>query len=141
KLRILGLSVITDMCLPDALEPARLEEIIAVANEAEKKLRVLVRRGIAELQKSPHGNQTVNPPGNPMRRPPPPAPRVPPPPPRTRPPRRPPPPRPPPPPSGSRRRSPSAPPPTPPPSPASRPPKSRSPPPSTPAAGSGSLTP
>jgi purine-nucleoside phosphorylase len=49
RLRILGLSVITDMCLPDALEPARLEEIIAVANAAEKKLRVLVRRVIGEL--------------------------------------------------------------------------------------------
>jgi purine-nucleoside phosphorylase len=48
-MRNLGLSVITDMCLPDALEPAALEEIIAVANTAEKKLRVLVRRVVAEL--------------------------------------------------------------------------------------------
>jgi purine-nucleoside phosphorylase len=44
NLRILGLSVITDQCLPDALEPAVLADIIAVANKAEKKLRVLVRR-------------------------------------------------------------------------------------------------
>jgi purine-nucleoside phosphorylase len=43
-LRNLGFSIITDMCLADALEPVKLEEIIAVANEAEKKLRVLVRR-------------------------------------------------------------------------------------------------
>jgi purine-nucleoside phosphorylase len=48
-LRNLGLSIVTDMCLPDALEPAVLEEIIEVANAAEKKLRVLVRRVIAEL--------------------------------------------------------------------------------------------
>jgi purine-nucleoside phosphorylase len=48
-LRSLGLSIITDMCLPDALEPANVEEIIAVANAAEKKLRVLVRRVVAEL--------------------------------------------------------------------------------------------
>jgi purine-nucleoside phosphorylase len=48
-LRNLGFSVITDMCLPDALGPVKLEEIIAVANEAEKKLRVLVRRVIEEL--------------------------------------------------------------------------------------------
>jgi purine-nucleoside phosphorylase len=48
-LRNLGLSIVTDMCLPDALEPAVLEEIIAVANKAEKKLRVLVRRVIGEL--------------------------------------------------------------------------------------------
>src|SRR5262245_21534271 len=49
NLRILGLSVITDQCLPDALEPAVLEDIIAVANAAEKKLRVLVKRVVAEL--------------------------------------------------------------------------------------------
>ncbi len=48
-LRILGLSVITDQCLPDALEPVSLPEIIATANAAEKKLRVLVRRVVAEL--------------------------------------------------------------------------------------------
>jgi purine-nucleoside phosphorylase len=49
KMKILGLSVITDQCLPDALEPANLADIIAVANEAEKKLRVLVRRFVEEL--------------------------------------------------------------------------------------------
>ena len=48
-LRNLGLSCITDMCLPDALEPADIDEIIAVANAAEKKLRVLVRRVVGEL--------------------------------------------------------------------------------------------
>ena len=48
-LRNLGLSIVTDMCLPDALEPAVLADIIAVANAAEKKLRVLVRRVVAEL--------------------------------------------------------------------------------------------
>src|SRR5947199_7444498 len=48
NLRNIGFSIVTDMCLPDALEPAKLEEIIAVANTAEKKLRVLVRRVVAE---------------------------------------------------------------------------------------------
>jgi purine-nucleoside phosphorylase len=48
-LRNLGLSVITDMCLPDALEPARLEDILATATAAEKKLRVLVRRVVEQL--------------------------------------------------------------------------------------------
>jgi purine-nucleoside phosphorylase len=48
-LRNLGLSVITDMCLPDALEPVKLEEILATAAGAEKKLRVLVRRVVGEL--------------------------------------------------------------------------------------------
>ncbi|HEX4613512.1 MAG TPA: purine-nucleoside phosphorylase [Urbifossiella sp.] len=49
KMRILGVSVITDVCLPDALEPVSLADIIATANEAEKKLRRLVRRVIAAL--------------------------------------------------------------------------------------------
>jgi purine-nucleoside phosphorylase len=49
-LRTLGLSVITDLCLPDALEPAVLDEIIEVATTAEKKLRVLVRRVVEELR-------------------------------------------------------------------------------------------
>jgi purine-nucleoside phosphorylase len=48
-LRNLGFSIVTDMCLPDALEPAKLEEIIAVANTAEKQLRAIVRRVVGEL--------------------------------------------------------------------------------------------
>ena len=44
RMRILGISVITDVCLPDALEPVSIPDIIATATEAEKKLRVLVRR-------------------------------------------------------------------------------------------------
>ena len=48
-LRNLGLSVVTDICLPDALEPVKLEDVIAVANAAEKKLRVLVRRVVQEF--------------------------------------------------------------------------------------------
>jgi purine-nucleoside phosphorylase len=48
-LRNLGLSVITDMCLPDALEPVSLESILATAATAEKKLRVLVRRVVGAL--------------------------------------------------------------------------------------------
>jgi purine-nucleoside phosphorylase len=41
-MRVLALSVITDRCLPDALQPANVEEIIAVANAAEPTLRQLV---------------------------------------------------------------------------------------------------
>jgi purine-nucleoside phosphorylase len=47
-LRNVGVSVITDMGLPDALEPVNLADIIATANAAEKKLRVLVRRLVQE---------------------------------------------------------------------------------------------
>jgi purine-nucleoside phosphorylase len=48
-LRNLGFSVITDMCLPDALEPVKLENIVATANASEKKLRALVRRTLGEM--------------------------------------------------------------------------------------------
>ena len=48
-LRNLGFSVITDMCLPDALEPVKIEHIVATAQKAEKGLRVLVRRVVGEL--------------------------------------------------------------------------------------------
>ncbi len=49
KMRVLGISVVTDMCLADALEPVSLPEIVATANAAELKLRVLVKRVVAEL--------------------------------------------------------------------------------------------
>ena len=41
-LRVAGLSIITDMCLPDALEPADVAKIIATANAAEPNLRQLI---------------------------------------------------------------------------------------------------
>ena len=41
-MRVLGVSIITDMCLPDALEPATVEKIIAVANRAEPRLTQLI---------------------------------------------------------------------------------------------------
>jgi purine-nucleoside phosphorylase len=49
KMRILGLSVVTDLCLPDALQPVSLEDVIAVAGAAEPKVRTLVRRVVEEL--------------------------------------------------------------------------------------------
>ncbi len=47
-LRVVGFSIITDMCLPDALKPANVEEIIAVANQAEPHLTALVKGVLAE---------------------------------------------------------------------------------------------
>ncbi len=49
KMRNLGFSVITDMCLADALKPVSLAEIVHAANEAEPKLRTLVRKVIEGL--------------------------------------------------------------------------------------------
>ena len=42
-MRVVGFSIVTDLCFPDALQPADVSEIIAVANAAEPKLRILVR--------------------------------------------------------------------------------------------------
>ncbi|MCA9153372.1 MAG: purine-nucleoside phosphorylase [Pirellulaceae bacterium] len=41
-LKVVGFSIVTDMCLPDALHPADVQKIIGIANEAEPKLRTLV---------------------------------------------------------------------------------------------------
>jgi purine-nucleoside phosphorylase len=46
-MRVLGMSIITDRCLPDALEPASMEQIVAVAAAAEPKLATVVR-GVLE---------------------------------------------------------------------------------------------
>jgi purine-nucleoside phosphorylase len=48
-LRVLGVSIITDMCLPDALEPATLEKIIHVAGTAEPYLTTLVKGVVRRL--------------------------------------------------------------------------------------------
>jgi purine-nucleoside phosphorylase len=41
-MQVAAFSVVTDMCLPDALEPAEIERIIAVANEGGQKLERLL---------------------------------------------------------------------------------------------------
>jgi purine-nucleoside phosphorylase len=48
-MRVLGLSIITDLCLPDALEPASVERILAVARDAEPRLAALVQGVVARL--------------------------------------------------------------------------------------------
>ena len=48
-MRVLGISIITDMCIPDALEPASLEKILAVAAQAEPNLTALVRGVVEQL--------------------------------------------------------------------------------------------
>jgi len=46
-MRVLGISIITDACLPDALEPADITRIIATAEKAEPNLTRLTR-GVLE---------------------------------------------------------------------------------------------
>jgi purine-nucleoside phosphorylase len=48
-LEVLGISVITDMCLPDALEVATVENILAVARSAEPKLRAIIAAAVRRL--------------------------------------------------------------------------------------------
>ena len=49
-MKVLGFSIVTDLCLPDALAPVSLEEIIAVAQEAEGKLRTVIRTVLERLE-------------------------------------------------------------------------------------------
>ena len=46
-MRVLGLSIVTDQCIPETLVPAELETIIATAGRAEPRLTALVR-GVLE---------------------------------------------------------------------------------------------
>ena len=48
-LKVLGFSIVTDMCFPDALAPVSHEEIVAVAQKAEIQLRTIVRRVLERL--------------------------------------------------------------------------------------------
>ena len=48
-MKVLGFSIVTDRCLPDALEPVRIEDVIAVANAAEGKLRTIVGKVLERM--------------------------------------------------------------------------------------------
>jgi purine-nucleoside phosphorylase len=48
-IEVLGISVITDECFPDALKPANLPDIIATANAAEPKLTLLMKEVVKQL--------------------------------------------------------------------------------------------
>lgn len=48
-LKILGLSIVTDICFPDNLKAADISEIIRIANEAEPKLTKIVSKVISKI--------------------------------------------------------------------------------------------
>ncbi len=48
-LRTLGFSIVTDMCLPDALEPADIEQILKVAGLGGEKLARLIPRVVEQI--------------------------------------------------------------------------------------------
>ncbi len=49
SMRVLGLSVVTDACFPDALEPVDIQKILKVAAEAEPKLTLMMQRVIERV--------------------------------------------------------------------------------------------
>lgn len=48
-MKVLGVSIVTDVCLPDALRPLTIEEVIATATKAEPVLTRLLCRVVREL--------------------------------------------------------------------------------------------
>jgi purine-nucleoside phosphorylase len=48
-MRVLGVSIITDQCIPETLEPASLEKILAIAAAAEPQLTALIRSVVERL--------------------------------------------------------------------------------------------
>jgi purine-nucleoside phosphorylase len=49
SMRVLGFSIMTDECFPDALKPVSLQEVIAVANETEPKLTSIMKEVVARM--------------------------------------------------------------------------------------------
>lgn len=49
SMRVLGFSIMTDECFPDALKPVSLQEVIAVANQAEPKLTAIMKEVVTRL--------------------------------------------------------------------------------------------
>ena len=48
-MRVLGISIITDECFPENLQPVTLEEVIAAANKAEPKLTKIIKEVVKRL--------------------------------------------------------------------------------------------
>jgi len=48
-MKVLGFSIVTDECFPDALKPADIDEIIRTAMEAEPKLTLIMKRVVERL--------------------------------------------------------------------------------------------
>jgi purine-nucleoside phosphorylase len=48
-MKVLGLSVVTDSCLPDALKPVDIQEILRIASRTEPALTLLMKRVIESI--------------------------------------------------------------------------------------------
>jgi purine-nucleoside phosphorylase len=49
-MRVLGFSILTDECFPDALKPALLKEILKVAMKAEPKMTAIMKEVVKRMQ-------------------------------------------------------------------------------------------
>jgi purine-nucleoside phosphorylase len=49
-MKVLGFSIMTDECFPDALKPVTLEEVIAVANKAEPQMTKVMKEVIRRMK-------------------------------------------------------------------------------------------
>jgi len=49
-MKVLGFSILTDECFPDALKPVTLKEVIAVANKAEPKMTAIMKEVVRRLK-------------------------------------------------------------------------------------------
>jgi purine-nucleoside phosphorylase len=49
-MKVLGISIITDECFPDTLQPVKVEEIIAAAMEAEPKMTLIMKELIKRIE-------------------------------------------------------------------------------------------
>jgi purine-nucleoside phosphorylase len=50
-IKVLGFSIITDECFPDSLRPVTIEEMVQAANEAEVRLRRVIRGVVETIDK------------------------------------------------------------------------------------------
>jgi purine-nucleoside phosphorylase len=51
-MKVLGISIITDECFPDALRPTNVDEIIRVANKAEPRLTRIMKEVVRRMRAS-----------------------------------------------------------------------------------------
>jgi purine-nucleoside phosphorylase len=49
-MRVLGFSILTDECFPDALKPVTIKEVIAVANKAEPKMTAVMKEVVRRMK-------------------------------------------------------------------------------------------
>ena len=49
-MKVLGLSVVTDQCFPDCLEPVNIQKIIKTAEQAEPKLTSIMKKVVEKMQ-------------------------------------------------------------------------------------------